>query len=61
MGPKARAFIGVITTALFGLAGVTFLAEQQTTLGVVLIALACLRGLFAVQQILAARERDSDS
>lgn len=56
MSPRARAFIGVITTFFFAVAGVAMLADQQTTLGVVLIALACLRGLFAVQQFLAARE-----
>jgi hypothetical protein len=56
MSPKVRASLGVITTLLFAMAGAAFLAEQQTTMGVVLIALACLRGLFAVQQLLAARE-----
>jgi len=56
MTPKTRAFLGVLTTLFFGAGGALLLAEHRTTMGVVLIALACLRGLLAVQQILAARE-----
>lgn len=60
MSPRARAFIGVITTAFFAFAGAVFLAERQTMLGAVFVVLACLRGLLAIQQFRAARNEEPE-
>lgn len=60
MSPRARALIGVITTFFFAAAGAMLLAEQRTVMGGVLLGLAALRGLMALQQIRDLRADDED-